>query len=522
MRDFRILAGAAVLAVAVLPGFARAEDQAPERVRVELYLMSQCPFGLQAVAGMREALVGLEDRVELGIFFIGNEVDGELTSMHGPDEVTGDLLQICAVRYAPRRYLELIACMGRELHSIPGNFDECAADSGVPAAVVRACAEGEQGRKLLAESFEASARRGAQGSPTLYIGNDLYQGGRDGQAFQRAICAKFPSGKPETCEKLPPIPVVNVTVLVDRRCTECNTERYVGSLKGMFPGLQVRTIDWAEPEGVKLYGVLSAHGLPRVPAYIFDDGIQSVEGSERIDRFLKEAGPYQVLEVGATWNPTDEICDNKVDDDGNGRLDCADEDCREKLICRKKIPGKLDIFVMSLCPFAVKAINSMEPVLDAFGNGIKFDIHYIAKEEKGKFHALHGEPEVAENQRQLCAAKYYGKDNRYLDYIWCRNEDIRNPEWKRCATGGIRAEVIERCANGVEGRKLLSRDARLAEQLGIQASPTWLLNNQKKFSGLDAKTIQENLCRENPGLKGCEKGFPDTQSPVGPGGCGGD
>ncbi|HOC99606.1 MAG TPA: hypothetical protein PKH54_06660, partial [Myxococcota bacterium] len=112
---------------------------------------------------------------------------------------------------------------------------------------------------------------------------------------------------------------------------------------------------------------------------------------------------------------------------------------------------------------------------------------------------------VDENIRQLCAINYYPKDYKYLEYIVCRNKDIRSSDWKRCAMNGIDPDVIRRCADGSEGRRLLSKNLKFARQLEIGASPTWLANNKFKFSGIAPEQIRKQFCDHNSNLSGCRK-----------------
>ena len=175
---------------------------------------------------------------------------------------------------------------------------------------------------------------------------------------------------------------------------------------------------------------------------------------------------------------------------------------------------------MSQCPYGVKALDSMKEVLEAFGNDIDFNVHFIANETApGKFKSLHGQPEVDENIRELCAMKHYKKNYKYMDYILCRNKKIRSKEWKTCAVNGIKASVIEKCSTGAEGTKLLSEDVKIAKGLGIGASPTWLANNKFKFSGIAAEAIKQQVCKRNPGKKGCDKKLKANVSAP-KGGCG--
>jgi hypothetical protein len=178
----------------------------------------------------------------------------------------------------------------------------------------------------------------------------------------------------------------------------------------------------------------------------------------------------------------------------------------------------VDLFVMSECPYGVEAISSMREVLGALGKGIDLDVHYIADaKEDGTFQSLHGQSEVVENIRQLCAKKFYRKNNRYLDYLWCRAKDYqRDPKqannWRKCAVKGISAKLIERCVQQ-EGPQLLRADIRLGQALRVSASPTWLANNKYSFSGIAAETIKTEICKHNIGLAGCEKALSKGTAP---------
>jgi hypothetical protein len=117
---------------------------------------------------------------------------------------------------------------------------------------------------------------------------------------------------------------------------------------------------------------------------------------------------------------------------------------------------------------------------------------------------MHGQPEVDENIRQLCAIKHYDKNRKYLDYIWCRNKDYKSDNWQTCTGGttGIDSAVIQKCFDA-EGKDLAAKSFAYSEAAGFGASPTWLVNGKFKFSGIDAETIKTNVCAHNK-LKGCE------------------
>lgn len=502
----------------------KSAESAKASVTMDLYVMSQCPFGVQALDQIIPVVADLEGAVDLNIEYIGRKSGDKLESMHGDSEVEGNLLQICASEIKPEKAGDFILCINKNWREIPKGWEACADTAGIDKKALGACKDGEQGKKLLAASFEKAEKAGVRGSPSIQLNGADYNGRRVGDGLLRGICKAFEEGKaPKKCANLPAPPKVQAIVLSDERCKdeECAVDPIIKNLEQVFEGLEVNKIDWKDDEAKKIY---KEAALSALPAVLFDDSVEKDEEAfKRMTRWLDTAGSYRSLRLGAKHNPEAEICDNAVDDTGNGAVDCADETCKQTMVCREEKKNRLDVFVMSQCPYGVMALNAMKGVLDAFGNDLNFGIHYIASERPdGEFDALHGPPEVAENIRQLCAIKHYSKSNKFMDYIWCRNENIRSDDWKSCTgDNGIATKVIEKCQSGPEGKKLLSEDIKLAETLKIGGSPTWLANNRNTFRGISAPDIQQNVCKHNPELAGCSKKLDAAQEAAPQGSCGG-
>src|SRR5262245_41945106 len=63
-------------------------------VKVDLHVMSQCPYGVQAENAFKDVVAKFGPDIDLHVEFIGQTAPGgDLSSMHGPNEVKGDLLQ---------------------------------------------------------------------------------------------------------------------------------------------------------------------------------------------------------------------------------------------------------------------------------------------------------------------------------------------------------------------------------------------------------------------------------------------
>lgn len=292
----------------------------------------------------------------------------------------------------------------------------------------------------------------------------------------------------------------NLIIINDKRCKECDTTYLESSLKQIFPNLNIKELDYSSKKGKQLYKELK---LQYLPAALFDDTVESGAGYNSVKTYLIPTGDYQLLQIGASFNPSKEICDNGKDDTGNGKIDCQDEDCKGSLLCRSEIKNNLQVFIMSDCPYGRKAIEALKEVVDNFGNIITYEVHYIANEATGQFQSLHGQYEVDENIIQLCVKKH--SSEQWLNYIYCRStKGVKGIDWKNCAKEtGINIAKVESCFNN-EGKDLLRQDIKIADSLGVSGSPTWLANNRYSFGGIDAETIKENFCKYNENLKACE------------------
>ena len=292
---------------------------------------------------------------------------------------------------------------------------------------------------------------------------------------------------------------VKITIVNDKRCVECDIAPLVDKLKTVFPTQNIVEYDYSSSEGKQLYASL---GLKYLPAVLFDSSVQGATGYSQVSQYLTPAGSYSLLAIGAGFDPTAEICDNGVDDTGDGLIDCKDSTCANKPVCRDEVKNKLDLFVMSQCPYGMQAENSLKSVIDTV-KGFNLDINYIGdyNNATGVFTSLHGDAEVQEDLRQVCISKYYKSD--LMTYILCRNVNIQNTDWSSCIKGtSIDTAKINACATGSEGKQLLIASFDKSRELGIDASPSWFVNNKYAFSGLDAQTISSYICKYNT-LTGC-------------------
>jgi len=476
------------------------------KLPVELYVMSQCPYGVQAEDTMFAAIQEIgEENFDLTVEYIVTDLgEGQFNSLHGEPEALGDKVQLCARDVDETKYLDLVLCMNKEPSTIPNNWEACAESLEYDVEAVRTCYEGSQGNELLSASAAITSARGATGSPTIYLNNTKYNGGREVLDFKRAFCQAFDGETPESCADIPEAVKVNLLVLNDNRCADCQIAQanIAGQLTSVFPDLQIETIDYMTTEGKALYETIGGGSLP---VLLFNDDVQKAAGYSNIAQYLVPAGEYTSLLIGASFDPVAEICDNNIDDTGNGKVDCADTSCVNNMVCRETIDNQLQVFIMSDCPYGRKAVEALKGVRDNFATkDLDFEIHYIAGEQEDGFSSLHGQYEVDEDIVQLCVQKH--NPDVWFDYMYCRSTNsIKDIDWKICANQfNINIEAVQTCFDDGEGADLLREDIKIAQSLGIGASPTWLANNKYTFGGIDAETVKTNFCQYNQDTTGCE------------------
>jgi len=489
---------------------------------LEIYVMSQCPYGVQAEDTMFAAIQDIgEENFDLQVEYIVTDLgNGEFKSLHGQPETDGNIAQLCARDVDETKFLDLVLCMNKDSSAIPGNWKTCAEELNYDVDAVETCFTGEQGKELLKASAAKATAAGATGSPTILLDGVMYSGGRGETDFKRAFCNAFTGERPSACDNIPEPYKFELIVLNDERCNDCAAaqSQIVGQISGLFPGMTTKTIDYSSEEGKQLY---TETGVGTLPALLFTGDVEKAEAYSNIAQYLIPAGDtYSYLRIGAVFDPTSEICTNNVDDTGNGLIDCADSSCEGTVECRETKKEQLQVFIMSDCPHGRKAVEALKGVNDNFEN-LDFEIHYIAGEEGDGFTSLHGQYEVDENIIQLCVNKY--NPEVWFDYMYCRSTTgVKGIDWKTCAgESNIDTATIQTCFDNGEGADLLRADIKLAAELGIGASPTWLANNKFTFGGIDAETVKSNFCQYNPDVVGCENTIPVANTEAVPAGaCG--
>ncbi|MGM5480872.1 MAG: hypothetical protein ACQESE_00510 [Nanobdellota archaeon] len=478
-----------------------------EKVPVELYVMSQCPYGVQAEDAIIPAIQDLgEENFDLQIEYIATDNgDDTFSSLHGQPEVEGNIVQLCAEEHAPEKHLDFISCMNKDMNAIPGNWESCAKDMNMPVEEIRTCYEGDEGNNLHRASLQRAQAADASGSPTIYIGGERYNGGREELDFKRAFCAEFENEKPAACADVPEPVKFEMTVLNSEECDNCNPGQIVATTEQLFPGVEIREVEATSEKGQEM---IEKYDLEMAPAYIFAPEVINTEiwKDEQFQLSFKEHSDssYRLLDqvTGATY-----YLDEEKRAEQEAMMENYPKANLEALGATGDKP-RLDYFVMAFCPYGDPADEAASKLFDLFGDKVEIVPHYIISQSGDSIQSLHGEQEGNQGVRELCALEELGKE-AFFDFTLAANDMCSSQDADSCWTeaaeaAGVDEEAIKQCyeenrlAYASEQDSIIQsvKSERQGQLTSPSASPTFLINGKTYSGGRDADSLKNALCSE--------------------------
>lgn len=197
---------------------AAAETQASANITktdkpvAELFVMSFCPYGVQAEGVMAPVFDLLGDKADIRIRFIasvsGDDINN-VQSLHGPIEGIEDARQLCVAKnYDQKTLWKYITNINTDCYPIYRNGDDvyetcwkkAAKDAGVNAAKLETCIK-DEGVALINTEDQAAKQSGVSGSPTLLINGVKSQAARTPEGYKAAICSAF-NTPPAECNEV--------------------------------------------------------------------------------------------------------------------------------------------------------------------------------------------------------------------------------------------------------------------------------------------------------------------------------
>lgn len=175
-----------------------------DRPKVELFVMSHCPYGLQMQKAYVPAWELLKDKADIDVKFVSY-------LMHGQKEKDDNNIEYCIQKDQKDKYIPFLKCF-----TATGDSKACMGSTGVDQNKVNSCIGAADKQFAISEEFnnqskwlsgrypmynvhkDLNDKYGVQGSPTLVINGSVVEVGRSPEAVKQAICAAF-NNAPKEC-----------------------------------------------------------------------------------------------------------------------------------------------------------------------------------------------------------------------------------------------------------------------------------------------------------------------------------
>jgi protein-disulfide isomerase len=175
---------------------------------VELFVMANCPFGLQAQKAMTPSMELLKNKANINVKFVSY-------IMHGAKEKDDNNVEYCIQKEQNDKYVPFLKC-----YTASGDTQGCVNQVGIDQKKMNNCIAAADKQFAINDEFNNKAhwlsgqypiykvhedlnqKYGVEGSPTLVINGTKIEGvDRSPEAMKQAICASF-ENPPKECEQV--------------------------------------------------------------------------------------------------------------------------------------------------------------------------------------------------------------------------------------------------------------------------------------------------------------------------------
>ena len=137
----------------------------------------------------------------------------------------------------------------------------------------------------------------------------------------------------------------------------------------------------------------------------------------------------------------------------------------------KTAKPKVELFVMTHCPYGTQAEKGFIPFMEAFGNNVDAEIRFV-------HYFMHGDKEEAETYTQICIREE--QSDKFLTYL--REFLVEGNSANALAKAKIDSTKLADCVDK-RAKALYAEDSKLSNQYGVQGSPTVIINGVESSAG---------------------------------------
>jgi len=181
-----------------------------DKPKFELFVMSYCPYGLQAEKALIPVYNLLKDKADIVIYFVDYV-------MHGKDEIDENMNQYCIQKEQGDKFFNYLDCFAKN-----GKDGNCLSAAAIDRAKMNACVSQADSQYNITKNFndkstwsngqyppfaineDLNKKYSVQGSPTTIINDTEISLERSPEKFKEALCNAFNTPPEECSQQLSP------------------------------------------------------------------------------------------------------------------------------------------------------------------------------------------------------------------------------------------------------------------------------------------------------------------------------
>lgn len=280
-------------------------EKVESRPVYDLYIMSQCPYGIQALSSFVE-FVKMFKKIDWNINFIGSvDYDTVLSSLHGKEEVEDEQIWLAVKQNYPERWLEFLELRSKSFIPTASILQKMKIDIQKIKRWVAL-----KGGQELASHYQRSSRLDINASPTLLLNNTPLEIQITRERLAKFQCDEV-NGSSAECRKLPEcfedrdckkngkigrctenkkcvfqdaVPF-SFTVLIAESTFQHPENAVIATTEELFPGVKVNVVTLSSAEGKQ---ILSKFNPDALPFYLFSREVKQAYNFTSVESGLIE------------------------------------------------------------------------------------------------------------------------------------------------------------------------------------------------------------------------------------------
>jgi glutaredoxin len=179
-----------------------------DRPDMKVFIMSYCPYGLQAIKALLPVMKLLGGKADISVHYV-------YYAMHGEKEVYENLRQYCIQKEQRDKFYDYMLCFVQS-----GDYQKCLNEAKVDVNKLNVCMNETDKKYNVTKDYQDRStwlsgayplflvekdlndKYGVQGSPTIIINDKEVSLSRSPEAFKQAICQAFTTPPTECNQKL--------------------------------------------------------------------------------------------------------------------------------------------------------------------------------------------------------------------------------------------------------------------------------------------------------------------------------